>query len=312
MFSFFTDHLGVKLLALLLALVVYAHVYTDQEQEAALRVPLRVTGLPADFVLTEDPPQEVELTARGSGKQLLKLRVQHPVLIVNLGEVRPGQIQRMLSPVDVALPVGSEVVITEIRRPRLVEFAVDTLITREVGILAGREGRPPEGYVLGGELVPVPDHVTVRGPAGEVETLEHLTAGPLVLSELVEGTQELELPVRTEGEHLEVDPTTVRVEVRLEALVTRTFLDVPVRMEGLAPVRPARVEPEGAEVVLAGPGAVLDRVDPAELRLLLDVQDLAPGRYLLAPQLDMAHPLLELVAVRPARFLVEIGVHPGN
>jgi YbbR domain-containing protein len=310
--SFFTDHLGVKLLALLLAIVVYAHVYTDQEQEAILRVPLRITGLPADLVLTEDPPPEVELAARGSGKQVLKLRVQHPVLIVNLNEARPGQVQRMLSPVDVALPVGSQVVVTEIRAPRLVELMVDTLITREVSVRVVPEGRPPEGYVLGEDPRPDPPRVTVRGPSHVVRDLDHVAAGPLLLTDLVEGFQTLELAVHHENERVTVDPPVVSVEAILEPLATRTFPSVPIRMDGLATVHAARVEPESAEVVLAGPRGALVDVGQGDLRLHLEVDDLPPGRYLLAPQLDTIDPLLELVSVRPARFLVEIGVLPGN
>jgi len=310
--SFFTDHLGVKLLALLLAVVIYAHVYTDQEQEAILRVPLRVTGLPADLVLTEKPPGEVELAARGSGKQILKLRVQHPVLLVNLNEVRPGQVQRMLSPVDVALPVGSQVVVTEIRDPHLVEFMVDTLITREVNVRVLPEGRPPEGFVLGADPRPEPSRVAVRGPSHLVEDLDHVTAGPLLLPDLVEGVQHVELPVHTEDERLHADPPEVSVETRLEPLATRAFGDIVVRMEGLPTVQAARVEPDSAEVVLAGPQVALAMLEPSDLRLHLDVRSLPPGRYLLAPQLDPVDPLVELVAVRPARFLVEIGVVPGN
>jgi YbbR domain-containing protein len=309
---FFTDHLGVKLLALLLAIVVYAHVYTEQEQEAILRVPLRVTGLPSDLVLLQDPPEEVELAARGSGKQVLKLRVQHPVLLVNLNEVRPGQIQRMLSPLDVALPVGSEVVITDIRAPRLVEFSVDTLVTLDVDVRAISQGRPPEGFVLAAVPAPEPSRVTLRGPSQVVRDVEHVGAGPILLSELSEGRQRLDLPVLTGNQLVTSDPPLVAVEIFLEPLATRTFSLVPVRLEGLGRSSSVRVEPETAEVVLAGPGDELDEVDPADLQVRLDVLDLQPGRYLLAPQVDTGSPLLELAAVRPARFMVEMGAQPRD
>lgn len=312
MIPFLTDHLGVKLLALLLAIVVYAHVYTEQEQEAILRVPLRVTGLPSDLVLLEDPPEEVELAARGSGKQVLKLRVQHPVLLVNLNEVHPGQIQRMLSPVDVALPVGSEVVITDIRTPRLVEFSVDTLVVQEVDVRVIPEGRPPEGFVLAIAPAPEPARVMLKGPSQVVRDIDHVGAGPIMLSELSEGRQRLELPVLTEHALVRPDPPTVAVEMILEPLATRSFPLVPVRLEGRNRSSSIRVEPDTAEVVLGGPEAVLAELDPADLRVHLDVLDLQPGRYLLAPQVDTGPALVELMAVRPARFMVEIGSQPPD
>jgi YbbR domain-containing protein len=308
--SLFTDQLGLKLLALLLALVVYAYQYTEREQESTLRVPLRVTGLPPGLVLDDSPPDAVDLTARGKGKQVLKLKMETPEIIVDLSHVRPGRsIQRMLSPTDVALPVGTEVTVTEIIAPRMVVFTVDTLVERSVEVEVLVEGEPDSGLALAGPLLPEPPRVTVRGPSGRLGFLSRIPAGPLRLSDISSGEM-VEIPLQLNLPQVEIEPATVTVVLNLAPLVTRDLSPVSVRTVNLAPGLAIRVEPDTAGVVFSGPATILDSLSPSSLEVRLDALALPPGRHLLTPQIDPPDPLLELVAVRPARFMVEIGSRP--
>jgi YbbR domain-containing protein len=307
--SLFTEHLGLKLLALLLALVVYAHVYTEREQESTLRAPLRVTGLPPSLVLDEPATESVELTARGKGKQLLKLKIESPEIIVNLSGVHPGRVQRMLSPTDVALPVGTDVAVTEILAPRMVVFSVDTLVERNLDVEVLLEGDPPSGTVLVGPVLAEPRRVTVRGPLRSLDGMSRVPAGPLLLESLEEGDV-VEIPLQVNLPRLEMHPATVTVQVPLAKVVQQELYPIPVRVMSLASGLAARVEPDTAGLVVAGPEVLLDALSPVSLEVRLDALTLPPGRHLLTPQIDLPHPQLELVSVRPARFMVEIGNRP--
>ncbi len=303
--GWFTDHLGVKLLALLLALAVYAHVYTQQEQEWSFRVPLQVTGLPDNLVLTGHPPDMVEVEARGKGKDRLKLKVQNARMIVDLSEVRPGHVQRMLSPADVALPVGTEVEITEVRQPRMVSLTVDTLITRDVDVRLSLLGDLPEHYVLDGVIRPDPPRVRLTGPAAELNGLTSVNTEPLRLDDL-RGAGGFELGLVTDTLDVVAEPPVVHVEVPLVRLVPRTLPPMPVQVTNLARGYDAVVEPDSAEVVVRGPAGVVDSLRAEEVRVILDASDLAPGRHLLSPDVVLAAPRIRLLNVRPARYLVEI------
>ncbi|NNF05363.1 MAG: hypothetical protein HKN21_01250, partial [Candidatus Eisenbacteria bacterium] len=142
--SIFSKNFGTKVTALLLALVVYAHVYTEREHERRLRIPLHVRGLSSDLILVKSPPEEVEVQVRGKGKQLLKFQFRPPHVELDLAEARPGEIQRMLSPADVILPLGMDVNVTEVRAPRLVSFQIDTLATKSVPVVINQLGELPE------------------------------------------------------------------------------------------------------------------------------------------------------------------------
>ena len=149
-----------------------------------LAVPLQVTGLPQNLVVTGHPPDMVELGVRGKGKDLLKLKVQNARMVVDLSEVHPGHVQRMLSPADVELPVGSDVEVTGVEEPRMVSLTVDTLVTRTVDVRLSLVGDLPEHYVLDGVIRPDPPRVRLTGPAEELAGITMVSTEPLRLDEL--------------------------------------------------------------------------------------------------------------------------------
>lgn len=308
--SALTRHLPLKLLALFLGLVVYAHVYTEQERVSVLRAPLRVVGLSPNLVLSEPAPQAVELSARGKGKQVLKLRMQDPEILVDLSGVHPGKVQRMLSPTDVALPPETGVSVTEILEPRMVEFSVDTLVDRTLDVRVTQVGTPPRGFELDGPIRVTPASVRVRGPLSVLETLTQVVTRPLDLEnagdEATLGIVPPESPVP-----LVTTPATVTVHLPWIQVVTRTVPGVPIELRGLGRNHVARLEPDTAQVAVSGPAALLGDLRPGSVEVWLDLAGLSPGRHLLSPEVLLPTPeKIRLLSVRPARFLVEIGEPP--
>ena len=307
--SLLTENLPLKLLALLLGLVVYAHVYTEQEQVSLLRVPLTVTGLPPTLVLNETPPEFVEVSARGKGKQVLKLKVQQPEIIVSLSEVNPGRLQRLLSPADVVLPVGSEVSISHIVDPEMVIFFVDTLITRQMAVHVRLVGELPQGYALLGPVVSDPPYVMVRGARSRLDEMTRVATAPIDLSR-IHGTTEEEVELGPDLSGLDF-PSSVAVTVPVMELVTRNLSAVPVKLSGLAPGFAAWLDPDTAWVSISGPELLLDSPALDTLNVVLNATGMGAGRHLLSPQVDLPHPEnMRLLSVHPARFIVEIGSRP--
>ena len=72
------DNLGLKLTALLLAMLVYLNVYTDRPATMLLSFTLEYTGLPDSLTLSGPSPSVVQAELRGTGKRLIGLRVKEP------------------------------------------------------------------------------------------------------------------------------------------------------------------------------------------------------------------------------------------
>ena len=72
------DNLGLKLVALLLAVLTYLNVYTDRPATMIVSFPIHVTDLPDSLSLSGPAPAVLQAELRGTAKQLIRLRVTEP------------------------------------------------------------------------------------------------------------------------------------------------------------------------------------------------------------------------------------------
>src|SRR4029079_13571607 len=80
--SILFDNLGLKLIALLMAMLVYLNAYTERPASMTLSFPVECEGLPYSLALYGPRPEPVQAELRGTGKQLIRLRLTEPHLRV--------------------------------------------------------------------------------------------------------------------------------------------------------------------------------------------------------------------------------------
>jgi YbbR domain-containing protein len=303
---FFSSNLLSKLLAVLLAGVVYAYVYAEREHDATMSVPLTVTGLRPGLVLHNDPPDLVKVAFRASGSRLLKLRMQTPRAVVDLAEVGPGEMQHLLSPGDIEFPVDAEATVRGVIEPRVILLDVDTLVVRRIPVEVPLQGDLPSQWTWDGGLEVDPPTVSVQGPLRSVDSLAAVGTGPVDLGEIL-GTTTRTLAVTGIGSGLTVEPGSVRVVVPVSPVTERSLAGLPVAVLSPPGVEFVRVMPESATVLVSGPKRLLDPLDPRGVRVVLEARDLAPGLHRLAPRVALPHDSLHVRAMLPSEFLLEVG-----
>jgi YbbR domain-containing protein len=168
------DNLGLKLVALLLAVVVYLNVYTDRPTAMVVSFPVQVTDLPDSLTLSGPAPAAVQAELRGTGKQLIRLRVTEPPVRISLAGVAPGRFQRALGVTDLPLPKGVELQVDRMVSPRTLEFDVDRKQTRRIPVSPRFQGVPAAGWVWKGAVRLDPREVELTGPAGVLAELDSL------------------------------------------------------------------------------------------------------------------------------------------
>jgi YbbR domain-containing protein len=213
--DFFTRNLGYKAVALVLALLLWYDVTSDETTVIEYPVPLQIAVEGADMIITNQAqlPPEVEVAFSGTGKELLRLdkddlAVQERVLggendsivvTLDLGDLR--------KPADLAVtPTG----IT----PRQVTVVTDRFMERTVPLSTVGAPRPADGYRV--ESVEVtPSTVRVRGVTAEVRPIGSLG---LDLSQIddVEGEfdEQMEIAIPESLRTVTVTPDSVRIRGR--------------------------------------------------------------------------------------------------
>lgn len=92
-------NIGWKLAALLLALVLWFHVATEETYEKQYRAHIQTVGLDGSLVVARIDPVVAQVSIIGSGKQLLQLSLSGITAYFDMSLVtRPGEYEYDLTP----------------------------------------------------------------------------------------------------------------------------------------------------------------------------------------------------------------------
>jgi YbbR domain-containing protein len=171
-------HIGLKLLSIVLASLIWLVVAGEQIVERALRIPLEFTNLPAELELVGDTPDLVEVRVRGSSGALSRVAAGELIAVLDLRGARPGRRLFNLTGSDVRAPFGIEVVQIA---PSNVSMVFEPSATKVVPVVPELDGDPLDGYVVG-TVSADPSTVEVIGPASAVMRLTEAITEPVTIT----------------------------------------------------------------------------------------------------------------------------------
>lgn len=111
----------------------------------------------------------------------------------------------------------------------------------------------------------------------------------------------LRLPQNVQG------PDSVLVEINVAAIEYSLTVQRTLEFRGLAPGLGATASPDSVDVLILGPLPLLDNLSLQDVRVVVDVQGLAPGSYQLTPQVLFLSDQLRAENVLPSQIEVTIG-----
>ena len=173
------DNLGLKLVALLLALAVYFNVFTERPAMMVVAFPIEYSDLPDSLSLSGPTPPAVKAEIRGTGKQFIRLWLTEPRLKISLAGVRPGRFQRAITQDDLPLLASDRIVVERMVGPDSLDLRVEHTAVRRLPVAARVRGVPKPGWVWSGAALADPVTVMVRGPHRAVAQLDSVLLLPV-------------------------------------------------------------------------------------------------------------------------------------
>ena len=273
------DNLGLKLFALLLALLLYFHVLTDRPSEQTLYFPVTVEGLPDSLALASTVPTEVGVRLRGTGKQLIRLGLTKPPVRLSLAGVTPGMFQRALGPADVSLGGMSDVTVLEVKDPAEIRLEVTKRASRLVPVHVSVVGEPARGLMVSGPLEVRPRFVRVSGPSTWVARQETLHTEPVSIAGRRDTLELVQALVAPPG-WATATPGSVVVSIPIDAEASKE-LSLPLEVRGIRGELRAEPRPAAVTATWRGPRALLGTVDARTLRARVDADRRGRGLWTL-------------------------------
>jgi YbbR domain-containing protein len=295
------EHLGLKLVSLLLGFSLWYAVAREQEAEFSLSIPIELRDLPEGLEVVEESVQQVEVRLRGPAENLRRLTSQDVHVGVELQDAEPGERIAYLTPREVTAPFGARVMRVT---PTSVRLMFDRTVRRTVEVIPRVVGSPAEGF----ELYHVelsPPTIDIEGPSSRVEGLAQVTTEPVSVDGLREPYSrllrvELDPLVRVEREM----SVGVALDIREERL-RRSFPGVAVKL--LPGGKTSTITPDRVAVRVEGPKSLVEELRPEDIVAQVAVSDLAPGRHALTPTITVSSPdasVIEVLSIVPAEVRV--------
>jgi YbbR domain-containing protein len=274
---------GLKIMALVIAGLVWFTMGGEYVVERIVQVPLEMRNRPERLELVGNPPDQVEVRLSGSSGVLSRLQPGDVIAIVDLSAARPGSRLFHLRTDEIRTPFG--VTVSQVI-PQTVSLAFELGESRVVPIRSDVEGEPAPGFTAG-KVTVTPSSVEVVGPSSDLHALREATTEPVsidgatadVVQSVTVGVDDSALRLR--------QPVTAEVRVEIvPAPIERTLAGVRIGMRNLPAGASAAANPPVIEVFVRGTREALAPLDASQITAFVDLAGLRAGRYNLPVRID--------------------------
>ena len=295
----FHHHLGLKVVSIGLAALLWIAVAGEQTVERSLRIPLEFTNLPSQLEVVGDAPTVVDVRVRGSSGALNRIAAGELVAVLDLRSARAGQRLFHLSGDDVRTPFGVDVVQVN---PSTVSIAFEPSASKVVPVVPSLEGEPADGFVVG-TVTAEPPTVEVLGPGTVLSKLTQAITEPVsVTGASAPVIESVNIGVADASVRLR-QPQTARVAVGVTpAPVEWSVGDIAVKphnVRGHVQLIPTRIT-----AWVRGPREAMTS-DSNMFDASVEVQGLQTGDYQL-PVTVVAPPRVGVIRLEPSEVRVRV------
>jgi len=266
------ENKGLMLMALLLAVALFALSRQPLSDVKLFNVPLEYRGQRADVEISGDITQTVSVRVHGPRDLVRSLTPTQLAVIADLSNKEAGERVVQLRPGDVSLPDNS-IQVVQIE-PASIRLVLEPKVRKFVEVEAQLIGQLPEGLELY-RSVAEPGSVEIEGAESQVNKVGRLKTETINLQGHSKDFQTL-VDVETPHPSLRVLTTTpLKLSVEIgERRVLKHFAAVPVHCSNSS--ISSQLLTKTVEVQLYGPGSALDVLQSKDLRVEIP-SDLTTG-----------------------------------
>ena len=291
------NNFPLKLLAFLLAVLLWYQTSGQKEVQTTVAVPIEFTNMPRDLEITNDYPKSVNvlITKQGSAR----LDEKSLSLAVDLRNAQPGIAVLPLTEDNIRnLPSGVSASDFEQRRLRL-QF--ERTIRKLVKVNPDIEGTPAEGFQTGVIQV-YPGEVLISGPQSKIERIKSAGTEPIDISGKNESF--------TQTVNLDLDDISIRIEETASVDVVVNIEEERDEVTFRIPVRPAADQDRIAlinyrtiEITLTKPVSFTEDIDQSLFRAYVSAKEEHEdgSRVEVVPEIPLPEEYVNIVRIEATR-----------
>lgn len=278
-----TENIGIKIVSLLFAVLLWLYVTAQIGERQTFRVPLVLVNIPESLTVVSEVPREVSVTMRGARSELMKLRFLSRIKgTVDLGGARQGRVVVPLSAAILSLPAGFPAGDAVIDAPKSLTLDFERIVETFMQVTPAFLGPVPKGMILVGQPSVSPARVLVRGTAAAMGGITAVETEPIDLRNRRSGFSQ-EAVIRV-GERLEAIPRSVRVEIEIAKRAVRTMPGIPPTLLQVEEGFLVECAPSTASLTVEGPEDLVGRLVDDDCSIILSIPPGTRGTIWIQPE----------------------------
>ncbi|MCC6394755.1 MAG: hypothetical protein IT167_29440 [Bryobacterales bacterium] len=212
MIRLLTENLGLKLLSLAVALLLWLATVGEPDMTTTIAVPVQYRNTPVNFEISSDLTDSAFVEMKGSSGRLSRQNLaNNVVIVVDLSGVRhAGDHTFSIQAENVKLPPG----VAFLRAvPSQLRLRLEPRVMRDVPVVVRYADPVPDGYTIARQEVS-PSTIRIVGPESRVNAISRVQSDPL---ELVRGEEEQTFHVHpfAGDPQVRVEPTDLVITVKV-------------------------------------------------------------------------------------------------
>ncbi len=207
-----TENIGLKISALLIAIVLWFFVTSRGQSEMSTEVPIEFKNIPVGLAIMNTNHKTAIVTIRGQDRLMKNIKTSDIRVMVDLGKAKKGEGTYPINKDDIKLPYAMAVTTVS---PASVRVRTDETGEKTVPVKAVITGQPESGYSVKSVEVS-PGSVTVKGLRSDVRKINEVSTEPIDITGLNKSsTQDIDIDIDTGGHNVTLDLSTVKVTVTI-------------------------------------------------------------------------------------------------
>lgn len=305
------ENLGIKLLCLVVAVVLWVQVAGSIDVEEVVELPVELVSLPDSLIVRSNAlPDRVEVRIRGTKLQHLLddvFRRDRGRIQLSVPRATAGLHRAEISVADVRVSSTP----TEILSPASIEFEIYRRGRREVPVRLAVDGQLPQGFTMAARPEITPNTVVVTGPESLVEGLSHVNTQPLRLARHRSSFRQ-RIHLASPDPDLQLHPIEVEISLGIDEIVERAFANVPISILSDMDAARLHVDPTMAQVRVMGAAGAVAALGPESISVVLHIGELETGVYQLDPQVVAPDGIVSTSVDPPAFQVIVSDAVPGD
>ncbi|MBU1319680.1 MAG: hypothetical protein KKG33_10135 [candidate division Zixibacteria bacterium] len=298
-------HFGVKVLAVVLAFLLWVHVVTNMTYDHRVELPLEIIDIPEGMMLVSNVDKNCDVMIRGTGKQLIRFLIDADDAKITAAGYGEGLYVIDITPEGLICDNKGATEIIEVISPKKVRLRIEERLEQWVSVSPNVEVTSALGYQKDGELKVTPDTVLVSGPKRVVRKMQNVKTEELTFTDIKEPFRDHVRLTFPDSSYLTLSDSSVLIEQNIIQLMERTFSDIPIGVRNKVPDSTYTIVPTSVSVTVMALPAVLDSLSAGQFAASIDVAGVPPGSTFVSPIITFPNGL-HLIDVKPKEIRVEV------